>query len=446
MYTIKLNMKLKLHNILKINNADIEIGGLTVITGENDSGKSSIGKILFSILKASNNTMQISRTTTIQKIAVSLRSIKRMFKGDPNILIFNNIELTSIELADKIFTYEDFVSSILEEAKHNEFNTRKTAILNNKLAQINQCIEDLRNPKTAFKRELGIITKSEFMEPLNSNGYHDSIILFHDDTTDAYGSDIKITLNDGKVSDVNICGNSSIEDITYIESPVYLHILDNLRNYRTSIYNKMIQGNIPYHLSDMAEKILSTSENNYSYDDFDNFQNLTEEISTIIEGDFNVNEKTKQLYFQRNGISIPTVSVASGIKSFGMLMRLIKTGNVSISKMLVLDEPEIHLHPEWQIRFCKLIIELVSRGVPIVVSSHSPYFIQGLRFFAAAKRIEKDVTYYMAEQNTHNELCNFYNVTNDLNRVFTLLAAPLQEIMNVDEARNNHNDTIRNIK
>ena len=109
-------------------------------------------------------------------------------------------------------------------------------------------------------------------------------------------------------------------------------------------------------------------------------------------------------------------------------MRLIQTRCVSTSKMLVLDEPEIHLHPEWQISFCRIIIELVANGVPIVVSSHSPYFIQGLRYLAAAKGVEKDVTYYMAEQN-EDGLSTFNDVTDDLNKVFTLLAAPLHEII-----------------
>ena len=145
---------------------------------------------------------------------------------------------------------------------------------------------------------------------------------------------------------------------------------------------------------------------------------------------------TKQLYFLRNGISIPAVSVASGIKSFGVLLRLLQTDSISTSKMLVLDEPEIHLHPEWQISFCQFIVELVAKGIPIVVSSHSPYFIQGLRYFAAAKGIEKDVVYYMAEQNQDSRLSSFKDVTNDLNQVFTLLAAPLRDIMNVDAARN----------
>ena len=83
--------------------------------------------------------------------------------------------------------------------------------------------------------------------------------------------------------------------------------------------------------------------------------------------------------------------------------------------MLIWDEPEIHLHPEWQIVFCKLIIELVAKGIPIVVSSHSPYFVQALRYFASAKGIEKDVKYYMAEESNETKLSTVKEVTNDLN-------------------------------
>lgn len=81
------------------------------------------------------------------------------------------------------------------------------------------------NPELAVEREFGIISKSEFMEPLNSHGKEFSVIEFHDDTTDAAGSDIKMEFENGTLSKVKINGNSSIDDVTYIESPVYLHIL-----------------------------------------------------------------------------------------------------------------------------------------------------------------------------------------------------------------------------
>lgn len=48
-------MKISLKNIGKIKNSDIEINGITVIAGENDSGKSTIGKALFSIFNGFYN-------------------------------------------------------------------------------------------------------------------------------------------------------------------------------------------------------------------------------------------------------------------------------------------------------------------------------------------------------------------------------------------------------
>ena len=48
-------MKLKLKNVGIINNADVNINGLTVITGENGSGKTTVGKALFALLDSVEN-------------------------------------------------------------------------------------------------------------------------------------------------------------------------------------------------------------------------------------------------------------------------------------------------------------------------------------------------------------------------------------------------------
>ena len=45
-------MKLHIENFAKIANADIEINGITVIAGENNTGKSTVGKVLYSIYSA----------------------------------------------------------------------------------------------------------------------------------------------------------------------------------------------------------------------------------------------------------------------------------------------------------------------------------------------------------------------------------------------------------
>lgn len=384
---------------------------------------------------------------TISLIRTELISLKRMFHRSEDTSILDDIQNLSLNIVDKLIDVNNLRQNLEIEAERRNFSSRMVAMIRSRLYRIEALIVKLDNPEVAVRDEFESIAKSEFMETLNSYGSMNSTILFHDDTTDADGSDIEISLYDGKVDYVRLWGNSSLEDVTYIESPLYLHILNTLR-LTSSIPTTSLRGlpsylrreNIPYHLADMADKILSSSDelsDLFNHDLFGtDYSSQLDEINSVIGGEFILNNKTKQLSFKENGHVVPPISVASGIKSFGVLQRLIQTDNISTFKMLIWDEPEIHLHPEWQIVFCKLIIELVAKGIPIVVSSHSPYFVQALRYFASAKGIEKDVKYYMAEESNETRLSTVKEVTNDLNRVFALLAAPLRDIMNVDAVRN----------
>ena len=45
-------MRLEIKNFAKIKEADITLDGITVIAGENNTGKSTVGKILNSYFKA----------------------------------------------------------------------------------------------------------------------------------------------------------------------------------------------------------------------------------------------------------------------------------------------------------------------------------------------------------------------------------------------------------
>ncbi len=47
-------MRLKLQNIGIIEEADINVDGITLIAGQNDSGKSTIGKILYALIRGVN--------------------------------------------------------------------------------------------------------------------------------------------------------------------------------------------------------------------------------------------------------------------------------------------------------------------------------------------------------------------------------------------------------
>ena len=146
-------------------------------------------------------------------------------------------------------------------------------------------------------------------------------------------------------------------------------------------------------------------------------------------------EKKHNIVYVSDGHSIKLGNVASGIKSFGVIQSLLQSEFISPENLLIWDEPENHLHPRWQVEFARILVLLVKSGIPIVISTHSPYFVQGIRYFSALYGIEDVVDYYMAVESADAPLSDFVNVSGNLNDVFSKLAGPLNDIMNVDEAR-----------
>ena len=48
----EIDMKLRIRNVAKIEEADLELNGITIIAGNNNTGKSTIGKIVFSLFNS----------------------------------------------------------------------------------------------------------------------------------------------------------------------------------------------------------------------------------------------------------------------------------------------------------------------------------------------------------------------------------------------------------
>ena len=65
-------MNLKISNIGKIKTADIALNGITIIAGDNNTGKSTVGKILFGVF---NSCYKIDQYIENQKIAFDMISL-----------------------------------------------------------------------------------------------------------------------------------------------------------------------------------------------------------------------------------------------------------------------------------------------------------------------------------------------------------------------------------
>lgn len=66
-------MELKLKNIGKILEADVKLNGITVVAGENNTGKSTLGKVLFSVFSGLYDTksrIELERKKEVRSVLI----------------------------------------------------------------------------------------------------------------------------------------------------------------------------------------------------------------------------------------------------------------------------------------------------------------------------------------------------------------------------------------
>ena len=117
--------------------------------------------------------------------------------------------------------------------------------------------------------------------------------------------------------------------------------------------------------------------------------------------------------------------------SGGQMRRVAIAGILAMSpKVLVLDEPEIHLHPEWQLAYAELIVLLQKKfDLTIVITTHSPYFLDAIDVFSAKHEVSDKVNYYLAEND--GKVSYLKNVTDHIDAIYKKLSDPMQELENI---------------
>lgn len=433
-------MRFQIENIAKIKSADIELNGLTVIAGENGSGKSTVGKMLFSVIQVLKST----QSDTIQRQQNLLQKHIDNLYTRLNIRSWRiptsrenlprNYQLRA-QLLDGTLTIEQLKEKINQLlADIPNLAPRTKANIETDLKNISICVNNFNNRAAVQAVSIQNMIESEFMNKVCSISSEKASVFF-DVSEGGNEAFIKFSITNDKVVDVFSNGQEFLQDATYVESPLYLHMLESLRRSvqyieveRRPIFNAMI----PMHIKDFVEKmyyaksLLVDLDGDYSF--------ILNSIENRIKGTFRYDKDTNRLYYYSNGNKFSPINTASGTKTFGVLQLLLQSRAIDPNRILIWDEPENHLHPEWQVAFADVILQLVAQGVPIVISTHSPYFIQAVRYYASMYGIENSVNYYFAEEG-EDDLSTLQEVTHDLNKVFMKLSRPLSDVMNVDKVR-----------
>jgi predicted ATP-dependent endonuclease of OLD family len=432
-------MRFQIENIAKVRSAKVKLNGLTVIAGENGSGKSTVGKMLFSVIQVlkstqSNNVQK--QHNLLQKHIVKLytrlnnRSL-RMSSHWENMPRIYQLRSQLLEGTLSVEQLKKMIETLLADIPN--LSPRTKANIETDIKNIALCINNSNNRAAVQAASIQDMIESEFMNKVCSVGQKNAEVALEvsDDDSEVY---IRFSISSDKVRRVETNGEEFLEDATYVESPLYLHMLESLNNsiqYVEAESRPYIRGMLPTHIKDFVEKMIFARSSSSL---LENYSTILQGIEKRIDGVFHFDKDTNKLYYRSKGNEYSPINTASGTKTFGVLQLLLQSNAIGPNRILLWDEPENHLHPEWQVAFADVILQLVEQGIPIVISTHSPYFIQAVRYFASKYGVENSVDYYFAEAE-ENGLSTLQEVTNDLNKVFTKLSRPLAEVMNVDKVR-----------
>ena len=73
-------MELSLHNVGIIRESQVKLDGLTVITGKNSSGKTTVGKVVYSLIAAGSNPVEAFEESRRSYICGQLRSVENTLR------------------------------------------------------------------------------------------------------------------------------------------------------------------------------------------------------------------------------------------------------------------------------------------------------------------------------------------------------------------------------
>ena len=419
-------MKLNISNFAKIDNADIIIDGITVIAGENNTGKSTIGKILFSIFNSLydiNEQIQGQRISEInannRKIIQNHINVQMDFKTYRQYTLYVERYVNNIIFNNETFNKDEIAAELNEQFKEknnsifDDYDIMLEEIADNIIRVMNISNDVIR------KEIISRYFNSVFNRQINS--------LSSDRDINLADIDLQIKDKHNKLSFSNNECNDFLGEINILHKAVYIDnpfIIDELSKYQDlNIINETLKSLLLNKKNDIFDGVIGAVMAKEKIND------IMILLRKVVDGDITNDQMTGEFYLQLNGYNEPVAlsNLSTGMKSFVILKMLLEKGSLSEKDVVILDEPEIHLHPQWQIAYAELLVLLQKQfDLSVVVTTHSPYFVDAINLFSCKYATDSSVNYYISS--VDNNRVNMKNVTDNIEEIYKKMVSPIEAL------------------
>lgn len=446
-----------IENLGNIEKADIEVKQFTLIAGENGSGKSFATKSIYSILDALNKdyiTKELIETVSFIKKEFAIFEEKLTNKAS-----------VDIEFIEKYHqNYEPFLLAVLEAYQMSDLRSQ-AQLSKNYEKNYNEIISEIQKYQTQrgnlkkfinikahidsfaklFVKINQIITehKNVVVEGIEKNlkdnlkknfQITDLKPIIHKKSKQIkfYINTIgNITIDGKEVLDFSFSSDGIVEiqelqNIVFIDSPVYLKIRKGLEKNESFKFHPFFKESdrylkgYPLYLERLYEFI------DKKYIDEPDFKSLSDELQELIKGKLSVTKSGDIEYVNEQGINIPLSLTAMGISNIGLIDLLLRNNIINKGSFLIIDEPEAHLHPKWQVALVEILYKVAKSGANIIIATHSIDMIKTVELILKKEENAKDLI--SINKMPFNSEFKSLNNEEKIEEILTDLSSPFYEL------------------
>lgn len=412
-----------------IAHADIKLDGITVIAGCNGSGKSTIARWIYSFVNYTNNFYHLVDKQLVNRLEGELMPMYRVIR---NFNLQPNPKLRQFKTLTVDYNGDMDYSEI-----ERQFKSRLELF-----CEITADYENHLNNSQSFRhwisQSLGCVDNGE---DYLSDFYHNSLSRLEDYIETAYHKKQECRLDD-----LYQFISKDLDLIT--DFPRHMEFKENGQDliFGDRFFIPLNLENAVYIDTPMALSTKGTTENKIWSDMMhdlttpyqempSNARKVAARIRRIIGGNIEVRkEEMTDSYDIRyirksDNLDIPIDETATGLKTFAYMLRLIENGYLNSRSILLIDEPEAHLHPQWIVEFARILVLLQKEvGTTVLLASHNPDMVAALKSISEAEGINDKISFYQAALDENSEKYSYQYLGNDIETIFKSFNIALNRI------------------
>lgn len=373
-----------------INYASIEVNQINILGGINSSGKTTSSKLLYSFLTSiSQEGNQLADKSINKRLMRILFMLESVFQENNEVSLKLEQIFNFINRSD----YEKILNILTEILESNDFENKQT--FEKDLKQLKKII-NLNKTEAKYGYILDEVLLSEF----RINKYPQDFKVSFKGNFNGNKFDYNLNSNNNKLRGMLKLGKLDsliFDEIIYIDSS---SILDSFNDPFSDISFFKPTVTTPFHIQNLSKKLTSKQEIDvYGKEFFKEIEPIKQNLERIIEGKIEFDHEKNEFIYKTRNNEFPMNNTASGIKQMGILYVLLDKAIINNKSFVFIDEPEVNLHPEWQVELAKLIISLSKHSdITFYINSHSSFFIEAIEIFSEYYEMKDKTNFYLTEK------------------------------------------------